>query len=112
MLGSDTVEHGSRLLSSLTSFVDLLLRWTIPDHARDAIFGASHCDLTKKSGRDQPLAAIICAKYARGLLQTFFSPLVKILFTFGAPTFIPTRGTLTDDFSVEQKAFSNILLLW
>ena len=82
-LGSNTVEHGRRLLSALATFVNLLLRGTIPNYTRDTFFGVSLCALTKKIGGIRPfsvdcalrkLAARICAKYAIDLLQWFFSP--------------------------------------
>ena len=82
MLGSDTVEHGRRMLSALTTFIELLLRETIPDYAWDVFFVAFLCALTKKSGGIRTisvgytlrrLATRICAKYIRSLLQTFFS---------------------------------------
>ena len=56
LLGQDTAERGRRLLSALTSLVNMVLRGNVPNYARDAFYGASLIALTKKDGGIRPIA--------------------------------------------------------
>ena len=83
MIEAETDERGRRLISALTSLINLAIKGAIPDYARDAFFGASLCALTKKSGGVRPiavgslyrrLAAKICAKFATAQLAGDLRP--------------------------------------
>ena len=51
-----TLEAGHRLLTSLTRLINLIMQGKVPDYAREAIFGASLCALSKKDGGVRPIA--------------------------------------------------------
>ena len=79
MIRSYTAEQGRRLLSALTSLINLALKEAIPDFARDAFYGASLIALNKKTGEIRPiaissiyrrLASKICARFATGQLAS------------------------------------------
>ena len=83
MISPDTAEQGRRLLSALTSLINLALKGAIPDFARDAFYGASLIALNKKTGGIRPiaigsiyrrLASKICARFATGQLASQLEP--------------------------------------
>ena len=56
LVGSGGREHESRLLKSLTHFVNLVLDGCVPQEIRSIFFGASLCALRKKDGGVRPIA--------------------------------------------------------
>ena len=56
MVGTRGREHESRLLQSLTHFVNLVLDGCVPQKIRSTFFGASLCALRKKDGGVRPIA--------------------------------------------------------
>ena len=83
MISPDTAEQGRRLLSALTSLINLALKGAIPDFARNAFYGASLIALNKKTGGIRPiaigsiyrrLASKICARFAIGQLASQLEP--------------------------------------
>ena len=56
MVGNRGLEHESRLLQSLTHFVNLVLDGCVPQEIRSIFFGASLCALRKKDGGVRPIA--------------------------------------------------------
>ena len=56
LVGSGGREHESRLLKSLTHFVNLVLDRCVPQEIRSIFFGASLCALRKKDGGVRPIA--------------------------------------------------------
>ena len=56
LVGSRGREHESRLLKSLTHFVNLVLDGCVPQEIRSIFFGASLCALRKKDGGVRPIA--------------------------------------------------------
>ena len=56
LISAEATEPGRRLLRSITNFVNLILSGSVPDCARDSLFGASLCALKKKDGGLRPIA--------------------------------------------------------
>jgi len=56
LIGLAAGEAGARLLTTLTSFVNMVLRGEVPDFATSTFFGASLCALSKKDRSVRPIA--------------------------------------------------------
>ena len=56
LISAEATEPGRRLLRSITRLVNLILSGSVPDYARDSLFGASLCALRKKDGGLRPIA--------------------------------------------------------
>ena len=56
LIGHGAAEAGSRLLSTLTDFVNMLLRGEVPNFAAPVLFGANICAIQKKDGGIRPIA--------------------------------------------------------
>ena len=72
LVGSGGREHESRLLKSLTHFVNLVLDGCVPQEIRSIFFGASLCALRKKYGGVRPIAignTLMQAPYLQGCCQ-------------------------------------------
>lgn len=56
LIGHGAAEAGTRLLTTLTEFVNVMLRGEVPNFAVPLLFGASICALQKKDGGIRPVA--------------------------------------------------------
>ena len=56
LLSHSSAEAGVNLLTTLTDFVNAILRGEVPDFAVSTFFGATLCALTKKDGGIRPIA--------------------------------------------------------
>ena len=83
MINHGTAEQGRRLLSALTSLINLALTGAIPDFACVAFYGASLIALNKKPGGIRPIAigssyrrlvSNIYARFATGQLANQLEP--------------------------------------
>ena len=83
MLGRETAESGRRLLSALTSLVNIILSGNVPSYACGALYGASLCALNKKGGGIRPVAigstfrrlpAKLAARYGQAALSAYLRP--------------------------------------
>ena len=83
MLGRQTAESGRRLLSALTSLVNIVLAGNVPSYACGALYGASLCALNKKGGGIRPVAigsafrrlpAKLAARYGQAALSEYLRP--------------------------------------
>lgn len=56
LIARKSAEAGARLLTTLTEFVNLVLRGEVPEFARSVFYGATLCALGKKDGGIRPIA--------------------------------------------------------